>query len=55
MFEGNRDFPPAEGRKADFFGEIEARRCYRIYKTILEIMEYRRYAVNDDSKNQQFP
>lgn len=35
--------------------ETEARKCFRMYKTILDIMDYRQYIVNEESKNMTFP
>ena len=32
----------------------EARKCFRMYKTILEIMDYRQYVVPEESKNMTF-
>jgi hypothetical protein len=35
--------------------QTESRKYFRIYKTILEIMEARGYAVSDDLKDMNFP
>jgi hypothetical protein len=35
--------------------QTDSRRYFRIYKTILEIMEARGYVVSDDLKEMTFP
>lgn len=51
MFSGNRDFALNDHRKLEMSLESETIRCYRMYRTVLEIMDYRQYIVNEDSKN----
>lgn len=46
MFSGNRDFALNDHRKLELTLETEARKCFRMYKTVLEIMDYRQYFVN---------
>jgi hypothetical protein len=47
MFSGNRDFAVGDLRKVELTLENESRKCFRMYKTILEIMDYRQYAVSE--------
>jgi hypothetical protein len=41
--------------KLEELGQAESRRYFRIYKTILEIMEARGYVVRDELKETTFP
>lgn len=54
MFSGNRDFALNDHRKLELTLETEARKCFRMYKTVLEIMDYRQYIVNEESKSMTF-
>ena len=38
---------------ADIPRESEVYRWFRIYKTVIEIMEYRQYLVSEESKNME--
>lgn len=49
MFEGTRDFASDDRKELSL--QSETVRCYRMYKTVIEIMDYRQYIVGDESKN----
>jgi hypothetical protein len=55
MLVGQRDFEINDQRKLELTLETDVRKAYRMYKTILEIMDYRQYIVNEESKNMTLP
>lgn len=48
-----RELPLIDSKPEEFV-QTESRRYFRIYKTVLEIMEARGYVVSDDLKEMNF-
>lgn len=47
MYAGSADYVATDILNLNLTLDNEAARCFRVYRTILEIMEYRQYFVND--------
>ena len=41
-------------RKHEIIAQKESNKCFRMYKTILEIMDYRQYIVPEESRTMTF-
>jgi len=54
MYSGANEYTVNEIGTIELSLDTEAARCFRVYRTILEIMEYRQYFVNDESKKMDF-
>lgn len=51
MLVGQKDYEINDQHKLELTLETEVRKAFRMYKTILEIMDYRQYVVQEESKN----
>jgi hypothetical protein len=47
MFSSTNEYIASDLGNLELILDSDAARCFRVYRTILEIMEYRQYFVND--------